>query len=390
MGFVENVNQLATDLTAGLVEDIDVVVANSSAITTVANSITDVNAVVLNIDNVNAVGSDLLEPVSEINTVAVNMTDVNTVATDITNVNTTATNILDINAVASTVVPNMAEILLADDNATIATTKSTEAQLSAWEAEAEKMTADSYATEAEDVFVKVYTSDGDGTFTATDTAEYSAFHWQQKAFTLVTAGIIDDSAAYTDKVYSSSKTQELHDAQATAIANLAGASATFYNNTTQVIPEDPAAFLDLTWTNNQASTNADILELGTNSFTLKQNGSYNFFNTLVFYRLSDGSNMTVTFELYDTVTATVLATYNQTIDMTAGTKDSVPMNALLTISDLTAGQSKNVKVRMRATSASGTLELFSFSSILALSSISSTATINDIDSALGAIYEGLA
>ena len=39
------------------------------------------------------------------------------------------------------------------------------AELSAWDAEAEKMTADSYATEAEDVFVKTYASDGDGTFT---------------------------------------------------------------------------------------------------------------------------------------------------------------------------------------------------------------------------------
>lgn len=62
-----------------------------------------------------------------------------------------------------------------EDNADSAATSS---QLIAWEAEAEKMTADSYATEAEGVIVKIYTSDDDGTFTATDTnpAEYSALH----------------------------------------------------------------------------------------------------------------------------------------------------------------------------------------------------------------------
>ncbi|MDY0292903.1 MAG: hypothetical protein RBR02_11285, partial [Desulfuromonadaceae bacterium] len=57
------------------------------------------------------------------------------------------------------------------------------------EAEANQKTADSYATEAEDTFVKVYTSNGDGTFTATDTAEYSALHWRNK-----TAGLLATKA----------------------------------------------------------------------------------------------------------------------------------------------------------------------------------------------------
>ena len=57
----------------------------------------------------------------------------------------------------------------------------TNAQLRMWEAEAERMTADSYATEAEDVFVKVYVSNGDGTFTASDTTEYSALHYSAKS-----------------------------------------------------------------------------------------------------------------------------------------------------------------------------------------------------------------
>lgn len=50
-----------------------------------------------------------------------------------------------------------------------------------WLTEAIKMTADSYANEAEDVFVKIYTSVGDGTFTSVDTDEYSSLHWKLKS-----------------------------------------------------------------------------------------------------------------------------------------------------------------------------------------------------------------
>ena len=52
-----------------------------------------------------------------------------------------------------------------------------------WEAEAERLTADSYATEAEDTFVNLVTSDGDGTFTYTPTTDYSALHRAAKAAT---------------------------------------------------------------------------------------------------------------------------------------------------------------------------------------------------------------
>lgn len=59
-----------------------------------------------------------------------------------------------------------------------------EADLRAWEAEAEALTADSYATEAEDTEVNVVTSDGDGTFTYTpQTGVYSALHHAAKAAT---------------------------------------------------------------------------------------------------------------------------------------------------------------------------------------------------------------
>lgn len=83
---------------------------------------------------------------------------------------------------------NLAEILLADDNAVIATAKASEAsthassaQLRAWEAEAEELSAQSNAREAENVLTKTYTSNGNGTFSVVDNAWYSALHYRNKA-----------------------------------------------------------------------------------------------------------------------------------------------------------------------------------------------------------------
>ena len=226
---IVDVNTVSTNITAvqnasANTTNINTVATNAASVNTVALNIVDINVTADNITDINIVASDLLEPISEINTVATDIanvntvglaiTNVNTVATSIANVNTIVTNIDNVNTVAgisagvttvatnnanvttvatnivglNSVVANLTEVLLADDNAAIATTKAseattaaTDAQLSAWEAEAEKMTADSYATEAENVFVKVYTSNGDGTFTATDTTEHSALHWAAKA-----------------------------------------------------------------------------------------------------------------------------------------------------------------------------------------------------------------
>jgi len=70
------------------------------------------------------------------------------------------------------------------DSADAASTSETNAELFEWEAEAERLTADSYATEAEDTKVNIVTSDGDGTFTYTpQTGIYSALHWAAKSAT---------------------------------------------------------------------------------------------------------------------------------------------------------------------------------------------------------------
>jgi len=58
----------------------------------------------------------------------------------------------------------------------------TASQLAQWRAEANEMTTDSFANEPEDVEVKIYTSNGDGTFTEeVQVGEYSALHSKLKA-----------------------------------------------------------------------------------------------------------------------------------------------------------------------------------------------------------------
>lgn len=70
----------------------------------------------------------------------------------------------------------------------IAITKANEASINAnysqlrkWEAEAEKKTANSYANENEDVKVKEFHSNGDGTFSYDEVNAYSSKHWRIKA-----------------------------------------------------------------------------------------------------------------------------------------------------------------------------------------------------------------
>ncbi len=110
--------------------------------------------------------------------------EISAVAQGVVNIEIVGDNIDNVNKVGAisdsiedvTKEPLRQSILDAELNAT-------NAQLRAWEAQAIKMTADSYATEPEDTFVKVYTSNGDGTFSSTPTTEYSALHYASKSAT---------------------------------------------------------------------------------------------------------------------------------------------------------------------------------------------------------------
>lgn len=310
---------------------------------------------------------------TKLDTLYANISKIVTVYDNITNVVLVGNAITNVNSVATTIVPNIDEILKADSNALL---------------------AKNYANEDEDVEVEA--------------GLFSAKHYAIKALELVTNGVIDDevpsdlntfssnkiialvegqiddSIAKTDKLYSSSKVQTLHDAQAQAIANLSGANASFYNNSTTIIPESQSSYVNLTWTTGAQSSNTDIFELGTNEIVFKRDGIYNFLNTLTYYRIGSGAACVVNYEIYDADTNAVLASFNQNIDLVAGTKETVPMNASLTISGIVT--TKRVKVRARVTTdVAGTVELFTFNSLLALATVTEVVTGDAIDDYLGGL-----
>lgn len=131
----------------------DLVLGVDSNIITVSESIDNVNITGNDIDNINIVGTDIANvdivstninninitanDIVSINTVSSNIANVNTVLDEITNINTVSGSIANVNTVASnivglnSIVSNMPEILLADDNAAIATTKALESSDSA-------------------------------------------------------------------------------------------------------------------------------------------------------------------------------------------------------------------------------------------------------------------
>jgi hypothetical protein len=98
----------------------------------------------------------------------------------LTNADVVSTN-ADVVITNADAVTTNANVVITNADVVSSGINATNAQLEAWNAEAEKLTADSYATQLEDVFVDSYASDGDGTFTATPTAEYSSLHWAAKA-----------------------------------------------------------------------------------------------------------------------------------------------------------------------------------------------------------------
>jgi len=95
--------------------------------------------------------------------------------------NATGTGIENDTTIPDAVTTSAANAAAAAASESAAATSETNAKLFEWEAEAERLTADSYATEAEDTFVNLVTSDGDGTFTYTPTADYSSLHYAAKS-----------------------------------------------------------------------------------------------------------------------------------------------------------------------------------------------------------------
>jgi len=166
-------------------DKIDAVYQELSSIIIVADNISSVLAVEANEANINIVANDMDKVISVVD----NMAEILIVAgieAEILDLVSIKDNILDV-----TSDPLRQAILDAEGNATNAEQSavnaaqsaidaSTNGQLEVWKAEAQKMTADSYATEPHNVYVKTYASNGDGTFTPTDTTEYSALHYEEE------------------------------------------------------------------------------------------------------------------------------------------------------------------------------------------------------------------
>jgi hypothetical protein len=162
-----NAGNLPFDEATTLAEQVTLLKDNYPNITIVVDNVASVVAVAGEIGDVVAVNAEL---------------------TAITSVNT---ELLKVVEVANTVVPNIDEILAADDNATIATENM-------YHAIAAKLTTISYATQPVDENVIEYTSNGDGTYTETVTSTYSALHWKTKAEAIVTGtGVVTEDGTQT-------------------------------------------------------------------------------------------------------------------------------------------------------------------------------------------------
>lgn len=174
-GDLDNIDTVADDLV-----NIDIVAGIAGNVTIVAGIAGSVVAVAANKANIDTVAGDLVNidavatNIGNVNTVAGNSANINAVAGNSANINTVAANIVDVNTVAA----NIGDVQNAHQNAQDAATAKTAA-------EAARDLAQKWATNPEDVPVS------GGLF--------SAFHWAQKAATVVVGGIAAAIAAAASK-----------------------------------------------------------------------------------------------------------------------------------------------------------------------------------------------
>lgn len=138
---------------------------------------------------------DIVRKHNIVQDVKLNEDNINNVSDNMQSVITVANNETQIQEISNKIVPVINEVLEADTNAQIATTKASEAETHAESALTASGISYKWANELEDVIVY------DG--------KYSAFHWAMKASTIVGDGVIDDSLESLATTYSSSKLSTL-------------------------------------------------------------------------------------------------------------------------------------------------------------------------------------
>ena len=194
------------------IEDVTLVstTITSGDLTIIADNITSILPVVDSMDKITVAA----DSVDSINNVAEHIAVVGLVAEDL------AKGIGTNQPTDSAILNTLSNAISAADSALAASVSDTNSQLRSWETEAERLTAGSYATEAEDVFVKIYTSNSDGTFTVDSTDKYSAFHWAEKTLADADKVALDLVATNQDTIDTAAdRVQTGQDVAATA-ANL--------------------------------------------------------------------------------------------------------------------------------------------------------------------------
>lgn len=253
-GSILNVNSVGDNISNVVAVD-----TNSDNINTVSSSIDNVNTVATNIDRVNIVNSNI----SNVITVSNSITDVSTVAGNVASINDVSDNAANINTVSNNM-PSVLDVSSEPLRTAIldAETHVDNAQLKAWEAEAERMTADSYATEPENTFVKVYTSNGDGTFSSADTTEYSALHYSNKSQEFAVGSATNISYNNTASELASTNVQDAVDELDSRVDSTETKLSTIEDNATadQTAPEIKALYESNSNTN--AFTDALLVKLG--------------------------------------------------------------------------------------------------------------------------------
>ena len=143
---IANVNKVGTNIidvttTADKILDVSSVADNMPSILQLTNENTGLATLIDNQTNVDKVAYDIASVVTvatdivNVNAVADDIANVNTVASNTVNINSVVSNETNINTVVSEIVPNLAEILQADTNASTATSQADRAETEADRAE---------------------------------------------------------------------------------------------------------------------------------------------------------------------------------------------------------------------------------------------------------------
>lgn len=197
----------------------------------------------------------------------------------------------------------------------------------------------------------------------------------------VNSEFINDNIVSPVLVYSSEKTQSLHNIQAQAIANLGSAQGSISSESSPVFANMPIISTILPFAVTSASTNSAFFTFDAvaNTITFLKDASYNFISTLHLKSLTN-SPVTISFYLKNNLNGSTLVTQSDVFDLPNNTTNIASLNTLLTLGK-NGIPSAPLTIRIEAISSSANYEFTSFSSIL-----TSSASYDVTSEASGIIF----